>query len=215
MADNEPLVIADEDQRGVSRRNFIKGVIAAGAAVSTTSYLFRGGSILGQPSLPGAVERLVTLNVNGQQRRVDVMKQETLAMTLRYKLGLTGTKLGCDRSECGACTVLIDDVPHYSCSILTHSVRGRKVVTIEGLASPTGQLHPVQQAVVDAQGFQCAFCMPGFVMATVGYLKTNPNPTRPELAHGISGNLCRCQDYNKILDAMMLAAEYTRRSSRV
>jgi aerobic-type carbon monoxide dehydrogenase small subunit (CoxS/CutS family) len=214
MADNDPVVAADENQRGVSRRNFIKGVIAAGAAVSTTSYLFRGTSILGQPSLPGAVERLVTLNVNGQQRRVDVMKQETLAMTLRYKLGLTGTKLGCDRSECGACTVLIDDVPHYSCSILTHSVRGRKVVTIEGLASPTGQLHPVQQAVVDAQGFQCAFCLPGFVMATVGYLKTNPNPTRPELAHGISGNLCRCQDYNKILDAMMLAADYTRRSSR-
>lgn len=214
MAENEPLVTADDGQRGVSRRNFIKGVIAAGAAVSTTSYLFRGASILGQPSLPGAVERLVTLNVNGQQRRVDVMKQETLAMTLRYKLGLTGTKLGCDRAECGACTVLIDDVPHYSCSVLTHSVRGRKVVTIEGLASPTGQLHPVQQAVVDAQGFQCAFCMPGFVMATVGYLKTNPSPTRQELAHGISGNLCRCQDYNKILDAMMLAADYTRRSSR-
>ncbi len=213
MSDHEPLVVADESQHGSSRRNFIKGVIAAGAAVSTTSYLFRG-NILGQPSLPGAVERLVTLNVNGQQRRVDVMKQETLAMTLRYKLGLTGTKLGCDRSECGACTVLIDDVPHYSCSILTHSVRGRKVVSIEGLASPTGQLHPVQQAVVDAQGFQCAFCMPGFVMATVGYLKTNPSPTRQQLAHGISGNLCRCQDYNKILDAMMLAADYSRRSSR-
>ena len=87
-----------------------------------------------QASAPGAVERLITLNVNGQQRRVDVMKQETLAMTLRYKLGLTGTKLGCDRSECGACTVLIDDVPHYSCSVLTHTVRGKKIVTIEGLA---------------------------------------------------------------------------------
>jgi aerobic-type carbon monoxide dehydrogenase small subunit (CoxS/CutS family) len=145
-------------------------------------------------------------------RRVDVMKQETLAMTLRYKLGLTGTKLGCDRSECGACTVLIDDVPHYSCSILTHTVRGKRVVSIEGLESPDGKLHPVQQAVVDEQGFQCAFCMPGFVMATVGYLKTNPNPTREQLAHGISGNLCRCADYNKILNAMMRAAEYTRRT---
>ena len=82
----------------------------------------------------GVGERLITLNVNGQQRRVDVMKQETLAWTLRYKLGLTGTKLGCDRAECGSCTVLIDDVPHYSCSVLTHTVRGRKVVTIEGLA---------------------------------------------------------------------------------
>ena len=195
----------------VSRRDFIKGVIAAGAAVSTTAYLFRT-SILGQPSAPGAVERLITLNVNGQMRRVDVMKQETLAMTLRYKLGLTGTKLGCDRAECGACTVLIDDVPHYACSILTHSVRGRKVVTIEGLASADGTLHPVQQGVVDEQGFQCAFCMPGFVMAAAGFLKTNPNPTRAELAHGVSGNLCRCQDYDKILTALMRGAEYLRRA---
>ena len=196
----------------VSRRNFIKGVIAAGATVSSASYLFRSTTLLGQPSTPGAVERLVTLSVNGQQRRVDVMKQETLAMTLRYKLGLTGTKLGCDRSECGACTVLIDDVPHYSCSVLTHTVRGRKIVTIEGLADADGRLHPVQQGVIDEQGFQCAFCMPGFVMATVGFLKTNPNPTRTELAHGISGNLCRCQDYNKILTSMMRGAENMRRT---
>ena len=193
-----------------SRRNFIKGVIAAGATVSSASYLFRTTTLLGQPSTPGAVERLVTLNVNGQLRRVDVMKQETLATTLRYKLGLTGTKIGCDRSECGACTVLVDDVPHYSCSVLTHTVRGRNIVTIEGLAAANGTLHPVQQGVVDEQGFQCAFCMPGFVMATVGYLKTNPNPTRAELAHGISGNLCRCADYNKILNAMMRGAENMR-----
>ena len=196
---------------GVSRRSFIKGVIAAGATVSASAYLFRT-TILGQNdgSLPGSVERLMTLDVNGQQRRVDVLKHETLANTLRYKLGLTGTKLGCDRAECGACTVLIDDVPHYACSVLTHRARGKKIVTIEGLAAADGTLHPVQQAVVDKQGFQCAFCMPGFVMATVGYLKTNPNPTRAELAHGISGNLCRCADYNKILDSMMTAAEYMR-----
>lgn len=213
MADREIVESVEEAQRKVSRRSFIKGVIAAGAAASTASYLFRGTTtILGQPSLPGSVERLVTLNVNGQLRRVDVMKQETLAMTLRYKLGLTGTKLGCDRAECGACTVLIDDVPHYACSILTHSVRGRKVVTIEGLAGATGALHPVQQAVVDEQGFQCAFCMPGFIMTAVGFLKTNPNPTRAEMAHALSGNLCRCQDYDKILTAMMRAAEYSRRS---
>jgi aerobic-type carbon monoxide dehydrogenase small subunit (CoxS/CutS family) len=211
MSNMETADVTPRHDRGVSRRDFIKGVIAAGAAVSTTAYLFRT-SILGQPSAPGAVERLITLNVNGQMRRVDVMKQETLAMTLRYKLGLTGTKLGCDRSECGACTVLIDDVPYYSCSILTHSVRGRKVVTIEGLASADGTLHPVQQGVVDEQGFQCAFCMPGFVMAAVGFLKTNPNPTRAELAHGISGNLCRCQDYDKILTALMRGAENMRRA---
>jgi len=144
---------------------------------------------------------------------VDVMKQETLATTLRYKLGLTGTKLGCDRSECGACTVLMDDVPHYSCSVLTHTARGKQITTIEGLASADGTLHPVQRGVIDEQGFQCAFCMSGFIMATVGFLKVNPNPTRPELAHGISGNLCRCQDYDKILTAMMRGAENLRKVS--
>ncbi|MGE0362879.1 MAG: (2Fe-2S)-binding protein [Vicinamibacterales bacterium] len=194
---------------GATRRGFIKGVIAAGAAVSTSAYLFRT-NIAGQPSAPGSVERLISITVNGQVRRVDVLKQETLAMTLRYKLGLTGTKLGCDRAECGACTVLVDDVPHYACSMLTHSLRGRKVQTIEGLAAPDGTLHPVQQGVVEEQGFQCAFCMPGFVMATVGFLKTNPNPTRQELAHGVSGNLCRCQDYDKILTALMRGAELSR-----
>ena len=205
--------MTEDTQRDVSRRNFIKGVIATGAAVSSAAYVFRGSSLLGQqPSMPGSVERLLTLNVNGQDRRVDVMKQETLAMTLRYKLGLTGTKLGCDRSECGACTVLVDDVPRYSCSVLTHSVRGTKIVTIEGLASADGTLHPIQQGVVSEQGFQCAFCMPGFVMAATGFLKTNPNPTRAELAHGVSGNLCRCQDYDKILTALMKGAENMRRA---
>ena len=198
-------------QSGVSRRNFIKGVVAGGVAVSSAAYLFRGSPLVsGQAARTGSVERLLTLTVNGQSRRVDVAPQETLATTLRYKLGLTGTKLGCDRAECGACTVLVDDVPRYSCSTLTHSVRGKKIVSIEGLAKPDGTLHPVQQAVVDGQGFQCAFCMPGFVMATVGYLKTNPNPTRQELAHGVSGNLCRCQDYDKILTALMRGAEHMR-----
>ena len=207
------MQMPQEPNSSVSRRAFIKGVIATGAAVSTTAYLFRGNPVLGQGSLPGSVERLMTLNVNGQMRPVDVMKQETLAMTLRYKLGLTGTKLGCDRSECGACTVLIDDVPHYSCSILTHTVRGKKIQTIEGLEAADGTLHPVQQAVVDNQGFQCSFCMSGFIMSTVGFLKTTPNPTRAELAHGISGNLCRCMDYDKILTAMMHGAENMRKTS--
>jgi aerobic-type carbon monoxide dehydrogenase small subunit (CoxS/CutS family) len=201
--------------KAVSRRNFIKGVIASGVAVSSASYLFRASSIVRGQALPGGIgERLITLNVNGQQRRVDVVNQETLAWTLRYKLGLTGTKLGCDRAECGSCSVLIDDIPHYSCSVLTHTVRNRKVLTIEGLAAADGTLHPVQQGVIDEQGFQCAFCMPGFIMAAVGFLKTNPNPTRLELAHGVSGNLCRCQDYDKILTALMRGAENMRRLSR-
>jgi aerobic-type carbon monoxide dehydrogenase small subunit (CoxS/CutS family) len=193
----------------LTRRDLIKGVIAAGA-VSSTGYLFRGPLKQVFASAPGSVDRLITLNVNGQQRRVDVMKQETLAMTLRYKLGLTGTKLGCDRAECGACTVLIDDVPHYACSVLTHTTRGKKIQTIEGLASPDGTLHPVQQGVVDEQGFQCAFCMSGFVMSAVGFLKTNPNPTRQQMAQGVSGNLCRCQDYDKILNSLMRGAELSR-----
>ena len=204
--------MTDRSALGVSRRSFIKGVIAAGAVTSAAGYLMRATPISGQNAGAGGVERLITLRVNGLERRVDVMPQETLAMTLRYKLGLTGTKLGCDRAECGACTVLVDDVPRYSCSVLTHSVRKKNIVTIEGLAAPDGSLHPLQQAVVDEQGFQCAFCMPGFVMATVGFLKTNPNPTREALAHGVSGNLCRCQDYDKILTALSRGAEYMRRS---
>jgi aerobic-type carbon monoxide dehydrogenase small subunit (CoxS/CutS family) len=214
-ADLIDIKMIDDAAKRLSRRTFIKAVIASGAAVSSASYLFRASTLFGQAPGAGAGERLITLNVNGQQRRVDVLKQETLAWTLRYKLGLTGTKLGCDRSECGACTVLIDDVPHYSCSILTHVIRSRKVLTIEGLANADGTLHPVQQGVIDEQGFQCAFCMSGFIMATVGYLKTNPSPARQELAHGISGNLCRCQDYNKILTAMMRGAELSRSASHV
>jgi aerobic-type carbon monoxide dehydrogenase small subunit (CoxS/CutS family) len=197
----------------ISRRDFIKGVIVGGVAVSSAGYLFRASTLLAQSGVVGA--RLLTINVNGQNRRADVMKQETLAWTLRHKLGLTGTKLGCDRAECGSCTVLIDDVPHYACSVLTHTVRDRKVLTIEGLANADGTLHPIQQGVVDEQGFQCAFCMPGFIMASVGFLRSNPNPTREALAQGVSGNLCRCQDYDKILTALMRGAENLRRTSHV
>ena len=207
----EDKKMSEEMPQSVARRNFIKGVVAAGAVASSSAYLFRTATLHGQPAAAGAVERLITLNVNGQDRRVDVMPQDTLAWTLRYKLGLTGTKLGCDRAECGACTVLIDDVPHYSCSVLAQRARGKKITTIEGLADPaSGKLSAVQQGVIDEQGFQCAFCMPGFVMAATGYLKTNPNPTRQELAHGVSGNLCRCQDYDKILTALMRGAELMR-----
>jgi aerobic-type carbon monoxide dehydrogenase small subunit (CoxS/CutS family) len=212
--DDKLEVTLDPALSSVSRRNFIKGVIAGGVAASSATYLFRTSSLLSQQPA-GLGERLITLTVNGQQRHVDVAKQETLAWTLRYKLGLTGTKLGCDRAECGTCTVLLDEVPHYSCSVLTHTVRGRKILTVEGLASADGTLHPVQQAVVDEQGFQCAFCMSGFIMSAVGFLKTNPHPTRAEMAHGLSGNLCRCQDYDKILTAMMRGAENMRKAQHV
>ncbi len=196
-------------RRNVPRRTFIKGVIAAGASVSSVGYLFRNPpGLLAMGTPRGGVERLLTLNVNGRPRRVDVLPQETLAMTLRYKLGLTGTKLGCDRAECGACTVLIDGMPLYACSLLTHQVRGRAIMTIEGLQDPdTGALHPVQEAVLEEGGFQCAFCAPGFIMSMVAMLEDNPRPTRKEAAHALSGNLCRCGDYDKILDCAMRAAE--------
>ena len=201
-------------ERTVTRRKFIMGVIAAGATTSSVGYLFKGPQpLLGALLVQGSVERLITLNVNGQQRRVDVLNQETLAFTLRYKLGLTGTKLGCDRAECGACTVLIDGVNSYSCSVLTHSVRGAQITTIEGLEEPDGTLHPVQQAVLDEGGFQCAFCAPGFIMSMVAMVEANPNPTREEAAQALSGNLCRCADYDKILTSAMRAAEYSRRQA--
>src|SRR5690606_4818537 len=129
---------------------------------------------------------------------------------LRYKLGLTGTKYGCDRAECGACTVLIDGEPHYACSILTQQVRGRAVTTIEGLASPDGTLSTVQQAVREEAGFQCAFCAPGFIMAMTGMLNRTPNPSQEEVRRHLSGNLCRCGDYEKILRSAMRAVELSR-----
>lgn len=187
-----------------SRRDFIKGIIASGVAVSGVPY---PASAASRPALQaGAVERLISLNVNGQTRRVDVLPNETLAMTLRYKLGLTGTKLGCDRGECGACTVLIDNVTHYSCSTLTQRVRGREITTIEGLESPTGELHPVQQAFIDELAPQCGFCTPGQVMAAVGLLAANPNPTREEARQAMSGNVCRCGAYDHYLNGIMRAA---------
>lgn len=192
---------------GMSRRDFIKGIIATGASVSAMGYMFGGCGDDGGGTASSAVERLVSLTVNGRVRRVDVLPQETLAMTLRYKLGLTGTKLGCDRGECGACTVLVDDVTTYSCSTLTHRVRGRSVTTIEGLEGEDGALHPVQRAFVEELGPQCGFCTPGQVMSAVGLLKINPKPTREEARVAMSGNLCRCGAYDNYLNSVMRAAK--------
>ena len=191
-------------RRLASRREFIKGVIASGATVAAAGYVFRGSGAVA--AAPGTVERLISLKVNGRVRRVDVLPQETLAMTLRYKLGLTGTKLGCDRAECGNCTVMIDDVALYSCSTLTHSVRGREVTTIEGIAAPNGELHPVQKAFVAELGPQCGFCTPGQVVSAVALLKATPKPTIDEARLAMSGNLCRCGAYDHYLRAVMRAA---------
>jgi aerobic-type carbon monoxide dehydrogenase small subunit (CoxS/CutS family) len=191
-----------------SRRAFIKGVIASGAAAGSSAFLF--GSLGGcAPDTPGAgaVERLLSLNINGKIRRVDVLPNETLAMTLRYKLGLTGTKLSCDRGECGACTVVIDGRTTYSCSTLTHMVGSRNVRTIEGLEGQNGELHPIQQAFIDELGPQCGFCTPGQIMSALALLEANPNPTRDEARHALSGNLCRCGAYDHYLNSVMRAAQ--------
>ena len=202
----------------LSRRHFIKRVIASGAAVSAAGYVFAGltgcsretdtsaPAVQGQAA-SGNFERLISLYVNGKVRRVDVLPNETLAMTLRYKLGLTGTKLGCDRGECGSCTVTIDDIAVYSCSTLTHTVRNRQVTTIEGLQEANGDLHPVQQAFIDELGPQCGFCTPGQVMSAVALLKSNPNPTRAQARLSMSGNLCRCGAYDHYLNSVMRVAK--------
>lgn len=187
-----------------SRRSFIKGVIASGATLGATGYLFRASSA--QAKSVGAVERLVSLNVNGQTRRVDVLPYETLANTLRYKLGLTGTKLSCDRGECGACTVIADGTTIYSCTTLTHAVAGKKITTIEGVAK-NGELHPVQKAFIAEIGPQCGFCTPGQVMSAVALLQVNPHPTIEEARRAMSGNLCRCGSYNQYLAGVMRAAK--------
>jgi aerobic-type carbon monoxide dehydrogenase small subunit (CoxS/CutS family) len=194
-----------------SRREFIKRVIATGAVASAATYVYGGlqgcssqGTVASTVS--GSVARLIRINVNGQERPVDVLPQETLAMTLRYRLGLTGTKLSCDRAECGACSVMIDDVVFNSCSVLTHMVRGRKVVTVEGVGGANGELHPVQQAFIDELSPQCGFCTPGQVISAVALLKRNPNPTREEARHAMSGNLCRCGAYDNYLNGIMTAA---------
>lgn len=198
---------------GLSRREIIKSVIASGTVVSAGSILGLSGCSPGETpaqsggqAQAGGIERLISLNINGKVRRVDVLPQETLAMTLRYKLGLTGTKLGCDRGECGACTILVDDVPVYSCSTLTHTIRDRQVVTVEGLQAADGTLHPVQQAFVDELSPQCGFCTPGQIMSAVALLKSNPNPTREDARQALAGNLCRCGAYDHYLNGVMRAA---------
>jgi aerobic-type carbon monoxide dehydrogenase small subunit (CoxS/CutS family) len=196
---------AHPEQLRASRREFIKGVIASGVAVSSTGYIVLGRSTA-HAQAAGSVGRLITLNVNGRDRPVDVLPNETLIHTVRYKLGLTGTKLGCDHSECGNCTVMIDDVATYSCSTLTHSVRGRKITTIEGIEGPNGELHKVQKAMVEELAPQCGFCTSGQVVSAVALLKHNPKPTVDEARLAMSGNLCRCGAYDHYLRAVMRAS---------
>ena len=155
----------------------------------------------------------IRLEVNGQTHALTVPSHHTLLDVLREELDLTGSKRGCDRGECGSCTVLLDGRPVYSCITLAAQVRGRRVVTVEGLAlrqaqdGREGQLDPVQQAFLDEDGGQCGFCTPGFLMSAKALLDVNPCPSDAEIREALSGNLCRCNAYGRILQSVRTAAE--------
>ena len=189
----------------MSRRNFLRGVVCSGTVIASAGYLF--STTTAARADARAVERMVSLTVNGKTHRLDVPPNETLATTIRYRLGLTGTKIGCNQAECGACTVMSGDTTIYSCSTLTHRVRGQDITTVEGIAAPDGTLHPVQQAFIEEIGPQCGFCTPGQVVAAVALLKKNPKPTEEEARLAMSGNLCRCGAYDHYMRGLMKAAE--------
>ena len=149
-------------------------------------------------------KRLLTLQVNGREREDAVADHTLLIDYLREQLGLTGTKQGCDGGECGACTVLVDGRPRLACSTLAHQVAGKRVETIEGLASQ-GQLSRLQAAFHEKLGTQCGFCTPGMLMASEALLRRNPNPSRDEIAAALAGNLCRCTGYVKIIESVQSA----------
>ncbi|MCC6188719.1 MAG: (2Fe-2S)-binding protein [Anaerolineales bacterium] len=148
----------------------------------------------------------VTINVNGQRHTQEVEPRLLLAHFLRERLGLTGTNLGCDTSQCGACTVLLDGQAVKSCTVLAVQADGSSVTTIEGLAT-NGQLHPLQQAFWDNHALQCGFCTPGMIMAATDLLRRHPDPTEAEIRTGLDGNLCRCTGYENIVKAVRSVAE--------
>jgi aerobic-type carbon monoxide dehydrogenase small subunit (CoxS/CutS family) len=148
---------------------------------------------------------MITLLVNGTRHEVDAASDESLLSVLRNRLDLTGTKYGCGEGQCGACTVLLDGRPVRSCRTLASSVGSRKIATIEGLAQH-GQLHPVQQGFLEKEAFQCGYCTSGMIMSAAALLGTNPNPTESEIARTLSGNVCRCGTYPRIVAAVRYAA---------
>jgi carbon-monoxide dehydrogenase small subunit len=147
-----------------------------------------------------------TLTVNGVESPVEIEPGRTLLTVLRNELGLTGTKEGCDDSECGACMVMIDGKPVNSCSFLALQADGREITTVEGLA-PNGELHPLQRAFLAEGGVQCGFCTPGMLISAAALLRSTPHPTEEEVRVALSGNLCRCTGYQGITNAVLKAAE--------
>ena len=149
----------------------------------------------------------VRLSVNGQERELEVEPRALLVHTLRDTLGLTGTHIGCDTSNCGACTVHLDGEAVKSCTVLTVQADGREVTTIEGLAGANGELHPLQQGFWEEHGLQCGYCTPGMIMAAADLLSRNPHPSEAEIRKGLEGNLCRCTGYHNIVRAVQYAAQ--------
>jgi len=160
------------------------------------------------------MKRMVKFLVNGQQTAVYVDTARTLLDVLREDLLLTGTKRGCDSGECGACTVLLNGQAVHSCLVLGYELDGQDVLTIEGLSKDPKELHPLQKAFIEKGAIQCGFCTPGLIMTAKALLDRNPNPTEEELRYGISGNLCRCTGYSKIMDAILTAGEEIRRNKQ-
>ncbi len=192
-----------KDGGGVTRRGFL-GTVGAGAAALATGVARPGGAV---PEITDPDEMMqVALSINGRLHRLLVEPRWTLLFVLRERLGITGTKAGCERGECGSCTVLIDGQTRYACMTLAMEAEGTEITTIEGLL--TGEeLGPVQQAFVAHDGLQCGYCTSGQIVAAESLLRANPSPTTDEIRHGMSGNLCRCGAYVHIVNAVAGAAE--------
>lgn len=186
------------DGTDMSRRTFLEGTSAALVIVATAQ-----GAAAQSASQPAAApSTAISLTVNGTVRRVQVEDRWTLAELLRDHLMLTGTKLGCERGECGACTVIVDDTPVYSCSQLAVWMDGRSVTTVEGLAR-NGELHPLQRAFVEHDAPQCGFCTSGQLMSAKALLDRTPHPTPEDVRRALVGNICRCSNYNRYVEAVV------------
>ena len=193
-----------EDRSGVSRRDFLKisTIAAAVPVVSGPKMVLAAGE---QVPVHGPGKVPMTFNVNGKTYKASLEPRVTLLDALRDSLDITGAKRVCDKAECGACTVLLDDKPVYACSMLAIEGQGKKITTVEALME-NGKLHPVQQAFVDNDASQCGFCTPGFVVACKAMLDKHPDPTPDDLLHELSGNICRCGTYAGIRGAIAQAA---------
>ncbi len=185
----------------ISRRAFVE-TTGAGLVVATSVPLAAQEAASAPPAAPRTSLKLV---VNGTEHRVEVEDRWTLVEVLRDHLALTGTKIGCDRGECGACTVLLDGKPVYSCSQLAVWADGRTVQTVEGLAH-NDHLHPLQEAFIEHDGPQCGYCTSGQLMSAKALLDHNPHPTADEVRHAMTGNICRCSNYNRYVESVLAAA---------